>query len=62
MAITHPHAYKSHLLLDGITYLFAKKKKKPLGMEGLMFWDNYKLGNYILLSYISQVILSVFPA
>lgn len=61
MAITHPHAYKSHLLLDGITYLFAKKEK-PLGMEGLMFWANYKLGNYILLSYISQVILSAFPA
>lgn len=31
-------------------------------MVGLMFWANYELGNYILLSYISQVVLSEFPA
>lgn len=31
-------------------------------MVGLMFWANYKLDNYILLSYISQVVLSEFPA
>lgn len=31
-------------------------------MVGLMFSANYKLDNYILLSYISQVVLSEFPA
>lgn len=31
-------------------------------MVGLMFWTNYKLDNYVLLGYISQVVLSKFPA